>query len=189
MPFLESKHVLVVHHRHFLDKIKSCILDFVRHRSLAGTNMFPRPVAADAFDAKVTEIRQRQDGKVWAIGQMQDAERQNFYAAAFPVIEEVVRGRGAVAVLDSRAIFLAAEAIYITDPNGATEPVRDLALGLLERLAVTGRELGVRGYLDDAAALIEEPCYQRQRELYQAKKSLQAVTAELVVELAQEVAS
>jgi phosphoribosylamine-glycine ligase len=71
--------------------------------------------AADAFDEKVTQIRQRQDAKVRAIGQMQEAERQTFFAAALPVIEEVVRGRGAVAVLDSRAIFVAADAIDITD--------------------------------------------------------------------------
>ena len=71
--------------------------------------------AADAFDEKVTDIRQRQDAKVRAIGQMQDAERQAFFTAAFPVIEEAVRSRGAVAVLDSRAIFLAADAIDITD--------------------------------------------------------------------------
>ncbi|MGB3316605.1 MAG: OmpH family outer membrane protein [Albidovulum sp.] len=72
-------------------------------------------VAADAFDAKVTDIRQRQDTKVRAIGQIQEAERQTFFTAAFPVIEEVVRSRGALAVLDSRAIFLAADAIDITD--------------------------------------------------------------------------
>ena len=71
--------------------------------------------AADAFDAKVTEIRQTQDAKLRAIGRLQETERQRFFAAAFPVIGEVVRSRGAVAVLDSRAIFLAADAIDITD--------------------------------------------------------------------------
>lgn len=70
---------------------------------------------ADAFDAKVTEIRQQQDAKVRAIGRMQDSERQRFFAAAFPVIEEAIRSRGAVAVLDSRAIFLAADTIDVTD--------------------------------------------------------------------------
>ena len=70
---------------------------------------------ADAFDAKVTEIRQTQDAKLRAIGRLQETERQRFRAAAFPVIGDVVRSRGAVAVLDSRAIFLAAEAIDITD--------------------------------------------------------------------------
>ncbi|OYX45629.1 MAG: hypothetical protein B7Z02_00110 [Rhodobacterales bacterium 32-67-9] len=71
--------------------------------------------AADAFDAKVTDIRRTQEAKARAIGQMQDAERQRFYAAALPVMGEVLRSRGAVAVLDSRAIFLAADVIDITD--------------------------------------------------------------------------
>lgn len=71
--------------------------------------------AADAFDAKVTEIRQAQDAKVREIGRLQETERQRFYAAAFPVIREVIQKRGAVAVLDSRAIFLAADAIDVTD--------------------------------------------------------------------------
>lgn len=70
--------------------------------------------AADAFDAKVTEIRRAQDAKARAIGQMQDAERQRFYGAALPVMGEVLRSRGAVAVLDSRAIFLAADVIDVT---------------------------------------------------------------------------
>lgn len=71
--------------------------------------------AADDFDDKVTEIRQTQDAKARAIGQMQDAERQRFFAAAFPALSEVLRRRGAVAVLDSRAIFLAADVIDVTD--------------------------------------------------------------------------
>ncbi len=71
--------------------------------------------AADAFDVKVTEIRRTQDGKARAIGQLQDVERQRFYAAALPVMGEVLRSRGAVAVLDKRAIFLAADAIDVTD--------------------------------------------------------------------------
>lgn len=104
--------------------------------------------AADAFDAKVTEIRRTQEAKARAVGQMQDAERQRFYAAALPVMGEVLRSRGAVAVLDSRAIFLSADVIDITgemieridaklgagedaplpdspdeaDPSGTTEP-------------------------------------------------------------------
>ncbi len=71
--------------------------------------------AADAFDAKVTEIRRAQDLKARAIGQMQEAERQRFYTAALPVMGDVLRSRGAVVVLDSRAIFLAADVIDATE--------------------------------------------------------------------------
>lgn len=71
--------------------------------------------AAEAFDDKVTTIRRDQDAKAREIGRMQDAERQRFLTAILPVLSEVLRARGAVAVLDSRAIFLAAESIDITD--------------------------------------------------------------------------
>ncbi|MEZ5779698.1 MAG: OmpH family outer membrane protein [Paracoccaceae bacterium] len=71
--------------------------------------------AADAFDAKVTEIRRVQDAKERGIAQVQDAERKRFYAAALPVMGDVLRRRGALAVLDSRAIFVSADAIDVTD--------------------------------------------------------------------------
>ncbi|MCB2093449.1 MAG: OmpH family outer membrane protein [Rhodobacteraceae bacterium] len=71
--------------------------------------------AADAFDARVTEIRRTQDGKARDIGRMLDAERQKFFKAAFPVLGEMLRKRGAVAILDARAIFVSAEAIDVTD--------------------------------------------------------------------------
>lgn len=71
--------------------------------------------AAEAFDARVTEIRQSQDTKARAIGRMREDERQRFYSSAFPVIGDVLRARGAMVVLDSRAIFLSADSIDITD--------------------------------------------------------------------------
>ena len=46
---------------------------------------------------------------------MLDAERQKFFKAAFPVLGEMLRKRGAVAILDARAIFVSAEAIDVTD--------------------------------------------------------------------------
>ena len=70
---------------------------------------------ADDFDARVVEFRRTQDGKARAIGRIHDAERQAFYKAARPVMAEVLRGHGAVAVLDNRAIFLAADAIDATE--------------------------------------------------------------------------
>lgn len=71
--------------------------------------------AADAFDARVVEVRRRQDGKGRAIARISDAERQRFYAAVLPVLGEVLRRRGAVVVLDSRAIFVSVDAIDVTD--------------------------------------------------------------------------
>ncbi|SPH17975.1 hypothetical protein DEA8626_01504 [Defluviimonas aquaemixtae] len=71
--------------------------------------------AAEAFDARVTEIRQTQDTKAREIGRLRDAERQRFFTEALPVMSEVLRDRGAVVVLDNRAIFLAADVIDVTD--------------------------------------------------------------------------
>ncbi|WP_343078920.1 OmpH family outer membrane protein [Ostreiculturibacter nitratireducens] len=71
--------------------------------------------AADAFDAKVEEIRRVQDSKARELARLRDIERQNFYKAAFPVLGEVLRDRGAVAILDNRAIFIASDAIDVTD--------------------------------------------------------------------------
>lgn len=70
---------------------------------------------ADDFDARVTEFRRTQDGKARVISRLHDAERQAFFKAALPVMAEVLRGHGAIAVLDNRAIFLAADAIDATD--------------------------------------------------------------------------
>ncbi len=71
--------------------------------------------AADAFDARVVEMRRTQDAKGRAIARITDAERQRFYSAALPVMGEVLRRKGAVVVLDSRAIFVSAESIDVTD--------------------------------------------------------------------------
>lgn len=71
--------------------------------------------AADAFDARVVEMRRAQDAKSRAIGRIAEAERKSFYSAALPVMGEVLRERGAVVVLDSRAIFVSAESIDVTD--------------------------------------------------------------------------
>lgn len=71
--------------------------------------------AADAFDTRVTEIRREQDAKERGILQVQEAERQRFYQAALPVMGEVLRKYGALAVLDSRTVFLAVDAIDVTD--------------------------------------------------------------------------
>lgn len=70
---------------------------------------------ADAFDARVIAFRRAQDRKARAIARIRDVERQAFLKAALPVMADVLRGHGAIAVLDSRAIFLSADAIDATE--------------------------------------------------------------------------
>lgn len=71
--------------------------------------------AADAFDARVTEIRRVQDEKAREIGRRNEIERKKFFAAALPSLSEALRAQGALVILDSRAIFLAADIIDVTD--------------------------------------------------------------------------
>jgi Skp family chaperone for outer membrane proteins len=70
---------------------------------------------ADAFDAKVVAIRAVQDQKGRDLAARRDTERQAFFAAALPVLGEVMTERGAVAILDARAIFVAVNGIDVTD--------------------------------------------------------------------------
>lgn len=70
---------------------------------------------ADDFDARVVEIRRVQDEKVKRLSSRLDEERQRFYRAAAPVLGELVREAGAVAILDNRAVFLSADRIDVTD--------------------------------------------------------------------------
>lgn len=73
-----------------------------------------RPLA-DAFDAKVVDIRRAQEEKLVALNGRRDLERQAFYRAAAPVLGDLVREAGAVAILDARAVFLSADRIDVTD--------------------------------------------------------------------------
>ncbi len=70
---------------------------------------------AAAFDAKVVEVRREQDQKGRDIARRPDEARQRFFRAVIPVLTEIVRERGAVAILDARAILISAETIDVTD--------------------------------------------------------------------------
>jgi len=73
-----------------------------------------RRMAAE-FDARVVDVRRRQDQKGRDLARRQEEARQEFFRAALPILAELVRERGAVAILDSRAVILSADAIDITD--------------------------------------------------------------------------
>jgi len=70
---------------------------------------------ADAFDEKVESLRQQQDAKARELQRRSDVERRNFLARALPVLSRLVAERGALVILDDRAVLLAAESIDITD--------------------------------------------------------------------------
>lgn len=82
---------------------------------------------ADAFDQKVQALRAEQDAKLVRLQQLRDEERQNFVRQITPVLTAIVRERGAVVVLDRRAVVLSADAIDITEEairrvNAALDP-------------------------------------------------------------------
>lgn len=69
---------------------------------------------ADAFDERATGIRAAQKAKAQALTQSYEAARQAFYVASGPLIDEILTRRGAVMVLDRRAIIRGLEAADIT---------------------------------------------------------------------------
>ena len=72
-------------------------------------------VRADAFDARVVAIRAEQDAKARALGSLREAARDAFWRDSLPALGQILSERGAVAILDRRVVFLAANAIDITD--------------------------------------------------------------------------
>jgi len=71
--------------------------------------------AADDFDARVVAIRSAQDAKARDLSNRRETEGQRFLQAVLPLLAQVLRERGAVAILDNRAIFVAADSIDVTD--------------------------------------------------------------------------
>lgn len=87
-------------------------LDLTERRATLTPEVFR--TLADAFDEKVQRIRTEQDAKTRELQRLREQERQNFLRRISPVLAEIVRERGAVAVLDRRSVFLSAESIDIT---------------------------------------------------------------------------
>ncbi|WP_168184113.1 OmpH family outer membrane protein [Pseudoruegeria sp. SK021] len=71
------------------------------------------PLAA-AFDDKVQKIRTDQERKSQTIQQMLETERQNFLQQLGPVLADLMRERGAIALIDRKAVLLAIEDVDIT---------------------------------------------------------------------------
>ncbi|MGR3634079.1 MAG: OmpH family outer membrane protein [Limimaricola soesokkakensis] len=70
---------------------------------------------AEAFDARVQEIRRERDAKERALQQEAASGREIFLAAAGPALGQVMLERGASIILDRRAVFLSTSAVDITD--------------------------------------------------------------------------
>ncbi|GAD56554.1 OmpH family outer membrane protein [Limimaricola cinnabarinus] len=92
---------------------------------------------AEAFDARVQEIRRERDAKERALQLEAAAGRERFLAAIGPTLGQVMMARGAAVILDRRAVFLSTGAVDVTDAaiaavdaeigNGSDLPVPEAA--------------------------------------------------------------
>lgn len=62
---------------------------------------------AEAFDRRASQIRVEQSAKADALQRRFDGERNAFFDAMVPLLDEALRRRGAVVVLDQRAVIRA----------------------------------------------------------------------------------
>jgi len=69
---------------------------------------------AEAFNVKVEGIRKAQDAKARSISRARDEDRQRFFAAARPVLADILREQRAVVLLDQSQVVLSLDRIDIT---------------------------------------------------------------------------
>lgn len=72
-----------------------------------------RMLAAE-FDAEVRQIRATQDEKQRDLLRRRETLQKSFFAEALPVLAQIARERGAVAVMDKGAFLIAADQIDVT---------------------------------------------------------------------------
>jgi Skp family chaperone for outer membrane proteins len=70
---------------------------------------------ADAFDAKVQDIRRAQEAKAREIARRQDASRVTFLRVARPILETLMRDARAAVILERSSVFLSANVSDVTD--------------------------------------------------------------------------
>ena len=69
---------------------------------------------AQAFDARVVEIRVVQDAKTQELARWLDQRRALFFSQVLPVLTDVLAEKGAVAILQSDAVLIALNAADVT---------------------------------------------------------------------------
>jgi Skp family chaperone for outer membrane proteins len=70
---------------------------------------------ADAFDAKVEQIRAEQEGKAAGLTAQREADQRTFVQAAGPIIAELLTERNASVILDKSVVILSLSAIDVTE--------------------------------------------------------------------------
>ena len=70
---------------------------------------------ADAFDAKVEQVRADQAAKIEAMKTQREEDRKAFFQATVPILGELMQQMGAFAILNRSAVVLAFDSIDVTD--------------------------------------------------------------------------
>lgn len=70
---------------------------------------------ADEFDERVEQIRATQSERVRDLNQLADRAQERFLRLITPILRDLLRERGASAVLDARVVLYAVEGADITD--------------------------------------------------------------------------
>jgi Skp family chaperone for outer membrane proteins len=70
---------------------------------------------ADAFDTRVEAIRTAQEAKARNLTAQADAAQGLFFESVAPILLDIVRGRNAAVLMDSRAVLLSADRVDVTE--------------------------------------------------------------------------
>lgn len=104
---------LVAENRRIEAQLTEEELSLTALRATMGADEF-RPLAQE-FNLRVEGIRAAQEAKSRALQAQAEAARVQFYELAFPVLVDLMRMRGAVVLMDNRAVLLSVEGIDITE--------------------------------------------------------------------------
>ncbi len=109
----QASNALAERNRALTETLKAEELELTEKRKQVSAVEFR--ALADAFDAKVVELRKDQDARINALQRRRDLERRVFTGRVLPILSDIMRGIGAVALLDDRAVILSADSIDVTD--------------------------------------------------------------------------
>lgn len=110
--FEAASRALALENREIETRLAAEEQDLTKRRPSMSAEEF-RPLSDD-FDARVVRIRKEQDAKLAALSASNDQNRQKFFRAVAPVLADLMREAGAVALMDSRTVLLSADKIDIT---------------------------------------------------------------------------
>ena len=110
---LAASQALAAENRKIESELAAEEADLTQKRTTMSATAFQ--TLADAFDAKVEQLRKDQAAKVEALNAGRDTDRNTFFKAAVPVLGDLMHQLGAYAILNHDAVVLAFDSIDVTD--------------------------------------------------------------------------